>query len=332
MKKIYLCLVGIFLSFIFLTGCNKEEITSLEFSHKEILVLKGEEIKDLKATPIYSKDHKGNLFDVTNEMISGYDKNKTGTQTITITYSKFETKVDVFVADKIVSTAAELRSAINTQADGVVVALKQGTYDIDRNDTRTYAGNTNYYFLITANNSIWKGFGDVTVKSSIESESAALATQNFVTITGDNVTFENINLQSKKEANKVIEIFGKDTTIRDLTISPIDTTHKFAGTIYLSTSTGNTTIENVEMKHGRISTSGASKQSTLTLKKVTIDFAGSTNIDGDAETSLWGYRNSANITVTATDSTISVSSTMKSSADYSTFTGQLPEGLTVKEK
>lgn len=332
MKKIFIYAV-ILLAFTgLLAGCEKKEIASFEFSENNLVVLKGADITDLKFTPIYKDESRGTAINLTTEMITGYDKTKTGMQTIKATHLGFEAEYNVFVADKIVTTAAELRSAINTQTDGIVVALKQGIYDINREDDRTHLGNSNYYFLITAKNSIWRGFGNVTVKSTIETESGVLSTQNFVTIVGDGVEINNINLQSKKEANKVIEIYGKNAIIRNLTISPIDTAVKFAGSIYLHTNEGNTIIEDVTLNYGRITTTYADEDATLTLRNVTIDSAGSVNLEENTELDLWGFRNSAGITVTATNCTITVSAAFKAASTYQAFTAQLPTGITIVQK
>ena len=164
----------------------------------------------------------------------------------------------------------------------------------------------------------------------MESENTVLASQNFVTIAGNNTTLEDLTLQCKKEPNKVVEIIGKDTTLRNIKIEPMSNL-KFAGSIYLSTKAGNTTLENVNLKYGRITTTGAS-DSTLTLKNVTIDFANAVLGEQNIETSLWGFDNSrSNISVTATDSKIIVSATLKADPKYQNFTNQLPKGLTVEE-
>lgn len=330
MKRIILSVLGLIVSFSVLIGCQANEVASLAFSNEEIVVLKGGEIANLKATPTFKNDKAGDLFDISPEMISGFEPNTTGRQKVKITYMGFDTTIDVVVADTIVTNATELRTAINNQADGKVIALKAGTYDLVRDDTRTYLGNTNFYFLITGNNTKWIGVGNVTVKSTVETPNGNLATQNFITVAGDNVTIDNIDIQSKIETNKVIEIYGKDCTISNLTIKPLTTT-KFAGSIYLSTTTGTTTIDNVKLTYGRITTSGAKAGTKLTLKDVEIDSAGFAS-DDITEVAYWGFMNTPNITVTATNSKITVSSTLKNHADYNTFKNQLPSGLQIVEK
>ena len=146
-------------------------------------------------------------------MISGYDKNKTGNQEVKITHEGQEFTYTIFVADKIINNATELRTALQNQKDGEALALKSGTYSIDRDETTQYENQTGFYFLVTANNLTLKGIGDVTIKSTVETPNTAWANQNFVTIVGNNTTIDDINFQCKKEPNKVIEILGKNTTL-----------------------------------------------------------------------------------------------------------------------
>lgn len=330
MKKFLLWALCFVASLGLLTSCKKATINGIEVSNYTEIVLKGTDLKGLKLTALFDDDTKGDLIDVTTEMISGYDKTKTGYQTVKVTYENQEFTYKVYVADKIVSNAKELRDALKTQKDGEVIAIKNGTYDIDRDNETKYADQAGYYFLVTANNLTFKGFGSVIIKSSVESENTVLASQNFVTIAGNNTTLEDLTLQCKKEPNKVVEIIGKDTTLRNIKIEPMSNL-KFAGSIYLSTKAGNTTLENVNLKYGRITTTGAS-DSTLTLKNVTIDFANAVLGEQNIETSLWGFDNSrSNISVTATDSKIIVSATLKADPKYQSFTNQLPKGLTVEE-
>ena len=331
MKRI-LFYVLCFIAFLtFATGCNKKEIVGIEVTNHEQYVLKGTELKGLKVNTIFDDETKGDLLDVTSDMIFGYDKTKTGNQDITVKHQGKEFNYTVFVADKIITNATELRNALKNQKDGEVYAIKSGTYDIDRDQETIYQDQAGFYFLITANSLTIKGFNNVTIKSSVESPNGNWASQNLVTIIGDNTTIEGVTFQCKKEPNKVIEIIGKNTTIKDVKIEPIDTT-KFAGSIYLSTTSGNTTLENVNLIYGRITTSGASS-SSLTLKNVTIDYAGAMLDNDTNESTFWGFDNSrTKITVNATDSKIFVSKSFKDSEGYKDFTNQLPKGLSVEEK
>lgn len=331
MKKSLLCMLC-FLSFLTtFVGCKKRKITGIEVTNHELVVLKGKELTGLKVNTIFDDESKGDLIDVTAKMISGYNKDQTGNQEVKITHEGQEFKYTIFVADKIIANATELRDALKSQNDGEALALKSGTYDMDRDETTTYQDQTGFYFLLTANRLYLKGMGKVVIKSSVESPNTAWANQNLVTIAGNETTIDGIDFQCKKEPNKVIEILGKNTTLKNVNIEPMDAT-KYAGSIYLSTPEGNTILENVNLKYGRISTTGAAG-STLTLKNVTIDFAGAHLDETTNEASYWGFDNSrSKIKVTATDSKIFVSKEFKASENYKNFADQVPTGLSIVEK
>lgn len=323
-----LCLITFLTTFV---GCKKTKITGIEVTNHDEVVLKGKELTGLKVNTVLDDGTKGDLVDVTGQMITGYDKTKTGNQEVKITYEGHQFKYTVYVADKIITNAKELRDALKTQKDGEALALKSGTYDIDRDEVTTYQDQTGFYFLITANRLSIKGIGDVLIKSSVETPNTAWANQNLVTIAGDETTIDGIRFQCKKEPNKVIEILGKNTTLRNVDIEPVQST-KYAGSIYLSTPSGNTTLENVNLKYGRISTTGATG-STLTLKNVTIDFAGAILDEDTNEASFWGFDNSrSKINVTATNSKIYVSKEFKNADNYQSFVAQVPTGLKIEEK
>lgn len=323
-----LCLITFLTTF---TGCKKRKVSSIEVSNHELVILKGKDLTGMKVNTVFDDGTKGELTEVTQQMITGYNKNQTGNQEIKITFEGQEFKYTVFVADKIITNAKELREALKNQKDGEALAVKSGTYDIDRDETTKYQDQTGFYFLITAKNLTIKGIGNVLIKSSVESPNTVWANQNLVTIAGDNTTIEGVSFQCKKEPNKVIEILGKNTTLRNVNIEPLDSV-KYAGSIYLSTPSGNTTLENVNLKYGRISTTGAAG-STLTLKNVTIDFAGALLDEVTNEASYWGFDNSrSKISVTATNSRIFVSKEFKAAENYQNFVEQIPNGLKIEQK
>ena len=109
MKKFLLWALCFVASLGLLTSCKKATINGIEVSNYTEIVLKGTDLKGLKLTALFDDDTKGDLIDVTTEMISGYDKTKTGYQTVKVTYENQEFTYKVYVADKIVSNAKELR-------------------------------------------------------------------------------------------------------------------------------------------------------------------------------------------------------------------------------
>ena len=111
MKKFLLCAVCLFTLIGIGTGCKKHKITGIEVTNHQLVVLKGTELSGLKVNTIFDDESKGDLVDVTSSMISGYDKNKTGNQEVKITHEGQEFTYTIFVADKIINNATELRTA-----------------------------------------------------------------------------------------------------------------------------------------------------------------------------------------------------------------------------
>ncbi len=116
--------------------------------------------------------------------------------------------------------------------------------------------------------------------------------QNFITIVADSVTIEGFEIVSKRDTNKVIEILGKNFTLRNCDISPnpaddaigwpANAAGRYAGTIYLTQgegdnrNLGNILFENVYFEGGIITYLDnafgyGTMSGTLTLTNTTID-------------------------------------------------------------
>ncbi len=202
--------------------------------------------------------------------------------------------VTVFAADtKYITTSAELAQAILNQADGETWILAPNTtFDLDPTQVATYSAisinsETNFIFPIKANNlTIKGGMGTVITSSMIIDASVGglWHWQNFITIGGNNVTLDGLTLipninhyyDDSNGVNKVIEVLGKDSKIKNLTVEPNSSggTKDFSGSIYYSNGIGSSdTLENVYLSKGRVSLSGKTG-GTLTMTNVTIDFVG----------------------------------------------------------
>ncbi len=183
---------------------------------------------------------------------------------------------------KYISNSTELVEAINNQKDNEYWVLEAGTYDLDPNATTIiYGDQTGWYLPIVANGITIRGEGDVTLMSTHDTPNAAWASQNFITVVGDNVTIKNLTVVCKKEVNKAVEVLGKNVTIKDMTFNaPSD--YDFAGSIYFNQQgidgneagdVGTVTLENVNLNKGRITASGAST-GTIKFNNVKIDWTG----------------------------------------------------------
>ena len=164
-----------------------------------------------------------------------------------------------------IDDSADLINAIKGQADGQTWILAPGTYDIS-DDCRDmtisssdgWSTNTGLVFPIYVNNLTIKGEGDVTITSSYTATTGNWYDQNFITISGNNVTIDGVDLKGNPSSfengvcNKVIELIGaaNNFTLKNSTLLPLtDNEGKVSsGSIYFSTTNpGASTIENVTM-------------------------------------------------------------------------------------
>lgn len=129
-----------------------------------------------------------------------------------------------------IRSVANLISAIANQADGQTWIINTGTYDIPR-DTTTLrnengavvqtGGQSGWYMPITANNLTIIGVGNPVLTSSTVVPNGAWASQNLITVWGDDVTLKGLTITPKVQANKSIEVVGdKKFTIENCTFAP----------------------------------------------------------------------------------------------------------------
>lgn len=188
-----------------------------------------------------------------------------------------------------ITTAEELADAIAAQADGQVWELAAGTYDLTEPLMEKYGdieinGATDFVFPITANHLTIKGSEGTVITSSFDPNSGIWSAQNFVTVKGQGVTIENLQLKGNKNSyydscNKVIELIdtAKDFTLRNVDLlSLTDADGKVnSGSVYINVEdAGNTVLEDVTMAswiNARAVSSG-----TVIVKNVVQDFTNNT--------------------------------------------------------
>jgi len=253
-------------------------------------------------------------------------------------------KIPVGIYDnlKVLESSAELTAAIKTQADGQTWLIQAGTYDLP-NDTNTLrddngkvvvsGGQSGWCMPIAANNVTIIGENNPTLISSTNIANGAWASQNFITVFGDNVKISGVTLKTKDEANKVIEVIGDKFLLDTVTITP--SIYKFAGSIYFSNAGKTATISNTVLNYGRISGLTGATGATINLNNVDVNFAGATDNDpkdNNAEKIYWPYyRYNASQTaakVNATNLKVTMSNAMGS--DLQDAINMLPSGTTVE--
>jgi hypothetical protein len=188
---------------------------------------------------------------------------------------------------KYITTSDQLADAIKHQGDGETWILAPNiTFDLGLTQMEKYKkieinDHTGFVFPITANGLTIKGGIGTVITSSAVVNTGAWNLQNFITIGGNNVTLDGLTLIANENefywdsngANKVIEVLGKGSVIKNLKVEPRDG-GDFSGSIYYSNSNlGSTDIlENVTLSKGRISLTGKTN-GVLNMKNVLIDFS-----------------------------------------------------------
>lgn len=181
-----------------------------------------------------------------------------------------------------ITNADQLSDAIANQQDGQVWKIQEGTYTLTADDLAKYdhivpgtSGQGNWYFPITNQITI-TGEGDVTITSDVETPNGAWATQDLVSVWADGVTIDNVDFICKEQVNKAIEVMGKDFTLRNSTIKPVDMGEGKvnSGSIYFNTQdAGSATLENVEVHSWISANSGTVTGGEISLINTTIDFS-----------------------------------------------------------
>lgn len=136
MKKfgIIISLVLISFSFMFFCGCTHEMVSlyiykmpnKLVYEIGEELDISGLELKNIKTDSALLKiyNNKANF--------SGFDSSTSGKKEVRVSYGEFTTSFSVYVANKVVSTGEQLKTAIENAVDGDIILVKQGEYKLDK--------------------------------------------------------------------------------------------------------------------------------------------------------------------------------------------------------
>lgn len=134
MKKISLVLIIIFVAFssIFFAGCTHEMVSlyiykmpsKLVYSIGEDIDLSGLELKNIKTDSALLKIHNNKAN------FSGFDSETPGIKEVSISYGKFTTSFNVYVANKVAKTSDEIISTLDSASDGDIILIKSGEYKI----------------------------------------------------------------------------------------------------------------------------------------------------------------------------------------------------------
>ncbi len=246
---------------------------------------------------------------------------------------------------KVITTAEELANAIKDQANGETWVIKEGTYTLTQEFLNKYAswgtngeedgkiGQGNWYFPIYADNITIKGEGKVVITSDVETENGNWATQDFISIWGDNVTIDGIDIKCKEEQNKAIEVMGKNATLKNINLQKVN--EDGSGSIIFNAlnddgDIGNAKVENVTL-YSWISAT-YSKKGDLEAKNVTIDFTDNSYAGFSTPQNGYAWRPSINVNdnaVSLKNSNLKVLVDDKINLTEQVFMDKLPENTTV---
>ncbi len=227
-----------------------------------------------------------------------------------------------------ITTVAELRDAIEHQADGQTWNIAAGNYGLSSFGSILAGGQTGWYFPITANNLTINGAGadQTTIYGTGYTSNGNWATQNLISIFGNNVTLNGLTLMPKIQPNKTIEVLGDDVTIKNIIIKPNTLTdiseydnamaqsmtkegaQQWGGSLYFNHS-GNHTVENVMINNAGISFRYSPSGTNVDFNNVEI--INTTNINWiNAYRYSTGFNNSGNATSGSISITYHVNSTL----------------------
>ena len=162
-----------------------------------------------------------------------------------------------------ISNTDQLSDAIANQKEGQTWVIKPGTYTLTQADLDKYAdwknpitsSQTDRYFPIYVKDiTIIGETGEngerVVLTSDVVRENGVWASQDFISVWADGVTIENVDIMSKQEINKAVEVMAKDFTLKNCEILPYENEDKtvFSGSVYFNTADiGTSLVQNVTM-------------------------------------------------------------------------------------
>lgn len=171
--------------------------------------------------------------------------------------------------------AALVEAIVNAPANGII-DVAEGEYKVEPT-TEVDGQYGEWYFAITQDNITVNGNGAV-LSSDVEAQTGNWNEQNFVTIFGDNVVFENFVIQSMHPTNKAIEVVGNDVTLRNIEIVTNGAADEnLGGSIsinggLLEDGVMGATLEDVIINQGWLTGYNLAEGSVINVSGVEIDF------------------------------------------------------------
>lgn len=239
--------------------------------------------------------------------------------------------------EKTITNAEELANAIANQDDGQTWYIQEGEYVLTEELLAKYAdkqpgtsGQGGWYFPLWANDLTIIGQGDVVITSDVETANGVWATQDFVSVWGNNIEIDNVDILSKTYQNKAIEVMGQNFTLKNSEMRKVDENGS-GSIIFNSSDIGTATLKNVKL-YSWVSTN-YSKEGTLNASNVTIDFTDNAYAGYENEAYGFGwcpgiFNNKTDVTVNNENLTIIVDDEINLVGQI--FTNGLQSGTTIE--
>lgn len=173
---------------------------------------------------------------------------------------------------------ATIRDAVDAAAEGDVINIAEGKYDMGKPGQPDQNGPQGYYLKVDKKGVTLKGEGNVEIYTSDDANTGNWSLQNLVTVRAEDVTFENIIFVANYNGyyqgpNKTIEVFsneGNNFALRGCTL--VDGgSEKNAGCLYLGGDSGSgltATVEDCTFVNAAIS---VRVNTSATIKGCTFD-------------------------------------------------------------
>lgn len=131
MKKFSLILVMFFILALF-SGCTHEMVSLYIYKMPDKLVYNINEELDISGLQLKNIKTDSALLSINNKNVnfSGFDSSTSGIKEVVISYGKWTTSFNIYVANKVASNNDELVAQISNLEDDDILLIKKGSYEL----------------------------------------------------------------------------------------------------------------------------------------------------------------------------------------------------------
>ncbi len=114
MKKVFTLVLSLVIAVAVFAACDAVDVAELEISGAQITageIVQNTDLSDIKVVVVYKDGTKDEPIDVTEDMVSGYDKTVLGEQEVTVTYKGVSKTFTITVVPAVTVTGLEVTGA-----------------------------------------------------------------------------------------------------------------------------------------------------------------------------------------------------------------------------